>query len=110
MLHGPKLSHDHLGSTPAARITDAELPAVTRVQRAFQRAFDVDPASISLETQPEDVAQWDSLGHATLAYTLEQEFNVRFDVDELMAMENVRTILTVIGHKLDAGTGNPQGI
>ncbi len=72
------------------------------VQRAFQRAFGVDPASISLETEPEDVPQWDSLGHATLACALEHEFDIRFDVDELMALENVRAILAVVGRKLGA--------
>ncbi len=72
------------------------------MQRAFQRAFGVDPASISLETQPEDIPQWDSLGHATLSCALEHEFNIRFDLDELMALENARAILTVVRRKLGA--------
>ncbi len=72
------------------------------VRRAFQRAFGVDPASIGLETQPEDIPQWDSLGHATLACALEHEFNIRFDVDELMALENARAILSVVRRKLGA--------
>ncbi len=71
-----------------------------RVQRAFQHAFNLDPGSITLDTQPEDVPQWDSLGHATLACSLEREFNIRFDVDELMALENVREIVRVVGGKL----------
>ena len=71
-----------------------------RVQTAFQRAFDLDPRSISLDTQPGDVPKWDSLGHATLALSLEREFNIRFDIDELMALENVREIVRVVGLKL----------
>ncbi len=78
---------------------DTLLPGV---QRAFQRAFGVDPGSISLETQPSDISQWDSLGHATLVCSLEREFSVRFDIDELMTLESVREILRVVRGKLGA--------
>jgi acyl carrier protein len=78
---------------------DTLLPGV---QHAFQCAFGVDPGSITLATQPSDIAQWDSLGHATLACSLEREFNIRFDVDELMALESVREILRVVRGKLGA--------
>jgi acyl carrier protein len=71
-----------------------------RVQSAFQRAFDLDPRSITLDTQPDDIPKWDSLGHATLACSLEREFNIRFNIDELMALENVREIIRVVGLKL----------
>lgn len=72
------------------------------VQRAFHRAFAVDPGSITLATEPTDIPQWDSLGHATLACALEHEFNIRFDLDELMELENVREIIRVVRTKLGA--------
>jgi acyl carrier protein len=70
------------------------------VQRAFHRAFAVDPGSITLATEPEDIPHWDSLGHTTLSWELEREFNIRFDVDELMELENVREIIRVVRAKL----------
>jgi acyl carrier protein len=73
---------------------------LARIGRAFQRAFGVDPGSITLATEPADVPQWDSLGHATLACALEREFDIRFEIDELMALENVRAILSVVQRKL----------
>jgi acyl carrier protein len=78
---------------------DSFLP---RVQRAFQRAFHLDPEAITLDTEPRDVPQWDSLGHTTLACSLEREFNIRFDIDDLMALENVREIVRVVRNKLAA--------
>ena len=54
-----------------------------------------------LETEPDDITQWDSLGHATLVHSLEREFNIRFEIDELMALENVRQVLEVVRGKLD---------
>jgi acyl carrier protein len=71
-----------------------------RVQRAFSSAFEVEPNSITINTVPGDVNAWDSMGHVTLASSLEQEFNVNFDVDELMEMENVREIVRVVQSKL----------
>ena len=73
---------------------------LARVQKAFHVAFDVDPQSISLDTQPDDVPGWDSMGHVTLASSLEREFDVSFDVDDLMAMENVREIFRIVQSKI----------
>jgi acyl carrier protein len=71
-----------------------------RVQKAFSSAFEVEPASITINTVPADVNAWDSMGHVTLASSLEQEFNLNFDVDELMEMENVREIVRIVQSKL----------
>ncbi|MFZ1903838.1 MAG: acyl carrier protein [Steroidobacteraceae bacterium] len=73
---------------------------LARVQKAFHGAFDVDPQSISVDTQPDDVPGWDSMGHVTLASSLEREFAISFDVDELMAMENVREIIRIVKAKI----------
>jgi acyl carrier protein len=83
-------------------------PLLPRVQNAFHRAFDLDPRSITPDTQPSDIPKWDSLGHATLAYSLEQEFNFRFDIDELMELENVTEILRVVRRKLDTATSSER--
>jgi len=78
-------------------IMEELLPAV---KAAFTSAFGVDPKSITLDTVPEQVPGWDSMGHVTLASSLEQEFGVTFDVDDLMAMENVREICRIVHSKL----------
>ena len=73
---------------------------LARVQRAFGSAFDVEPGSVTIDTVPGDIRAWDSMGHVTLASSLEQEFGVTFDVDELMEMENVREIVRLLQTKL----------
>lgn len=78
---------------------------LTRVQMAFQSAFNLNPQTITLDTQPEDVSAWDSMGHVTLASSLEREFGLTFDVDELMEMENVREICRVVQKKLGTVPG-----
>ena len=73
-----------------------------KVREAFKIAFDVDPQSISMETTAGDISLWDSVGHLSLAASLEEVFGISLDVDDLMEMESVRQIVHVIIPKLSA--------
>jgi acyl carrier protein len=74
---------------------------LAKVREAFESAFGVDPQEITIDTGPKDIDAWDSMGHVTLASSLERAFNVSFDVDELMEMENVRAIVRILEGKLN---------
>jgi len=78
----------------------AQKELLDKVRTAFKSAFNIDPQSISIDTAPTDVSQWDSMGHVTLAGYLEQTFGLTLDVDDVMAMENVREICRVLRFKL----------
>lgn len=71
-----------------------------KVRTAFQSSLNIDPQSITINTVPGDIPAWDSMGHVTLASGLEQAFGLTFDVDDLMAMENVKEICRVVQSKL----------
>jgi acyl carrier protein len=71
-----------------------------KVQAAFKSAFAIDPRTITLDTSPANVPAWDSMGHVTLASSLERTFGLSFDVDDLMEMENVREICRIVQSKL----------
>lgn len=73
---------------------------LTRVQDVFHEAFGVDAQLISLETTPNEVSAWDSVGHLDLASRLERAFGIHLDVDDLMEMENVREIIRIVKAKL----------
>ena len=75
---------------------------LTKVQEAFKNAFDVDPKMVSIDTSASDISAWDSVGHLSLAGSLEETFGVSLDVDELMQMENVHEIVRIITGKLAA--------
>ncbi len=74
---------------------------LTKIREAFHDAFDIDPQLVSIDTAPDDIPEWDSLGHLMLAGSLECTFNVRLDVDDLMEMENVRQIVRILQSKLN---------
>ena len=70
------------------------------VRKAFKAAFDIDPQLVSMETSASDISGWDSVGHLSLAGNLEEVFGISLDVDDLMEMENVRQIVSIITAKL----------
>lgn len=75
---------------------------LARVQQAFSAAFGVAPESVTIDSGPDDVDGWDSLGHAALVSALEQVFAVQFDIDEVMEMENMAAVVRIVDARLKA--------
>ena len=71
-----------------------------KVVEAFKTTFNVEPQSVTIDTTPEQIPAWDSMGHVALASSLEDVFGLSFDVDEIMEMENVRQIVRIVESKL----------
>jgi len=88
------------GDTGNNLVKPTQTQLLEMVRAAFVSAFGVDPESITLDTTPADVSRWDSMGHVTLATCLEESFALTLDVDDLMAMENVRDICRILSSKL----------
>lgn len=70
-----------------------------RIRQGFKNAFGTTPEEVYIGATPDQIPGWDSLGHAVLASSLEQVFNTTFDIDELMAMEDVASIVEVMKKK-----------
>jgi acyl carrier protein len=78
---------------------------LARVQKAFESAFHIDPETVTIDTTPNDIPAWNSMGHVELASSLECAFGLTFDVDDLMEMENVKAILRIVQSKFDKVSG-----
>lgn len=74
---------------------------LTKIQEAFKETFGVDAQQVTLDTAPASIPAWDSMGHLSLASSLERVFGISLDVDELMEMENVKAIARIIQKKLN---------
>ena len=73
---------------------------LAKVREVFHEAFGVEARMITIETTPNEVPGWDSVGHLDLASRLEGAFGVTFEVDDLMEMESVRDIVRLVNAKL----------
>jgi acyl carrier protein len=70
------------------------------LQPIFQDIFEDDELSVTAESNANTVEGWDSLAHVTLIFAIEQEFEIKFALGELEAMENVGDMVELMQIKL----------
>ena len=71
-----------------------------RVNNVFKIIFKNENLIISEQTCSDDIDGWDSLRHINLISMLEQEFQIEFDIDEIVVMENVGDMIRIIESKI----------
>ena len=67
----------------------------SRLNELFRDVFDRDIA-LADETTAADVPGWDSLNHITLIGTVEDEFDVKFPMKDVVGMKNVGELVDKI--------------
>jgi acyl carrier protein len=67
-----------------------------KIKRVFYTVFQISSEQVSDSLSPEGVPGWDSLGHVRLVTALQEEFGVEFEVDDIMRMENVGEIKSIL--------------
>lgn len=59
------------------------------------------PVNEILETNTVgDFPTWDSIGHLTILSTIEETFDINFEPEEMMELEDVRDIVKAVESKL----------
>ena len=76
-----------------------ESDILAKIAAILAEHFSLDKAEITATTGPEDVDAWDSLTHVALTSALEQAFSVQFEIEEIMEMENVGAITSILIQK-----------
>lgn len=69
---------------------------LNKVNEIFIDAFDRENIVIDFDTTASDVEGWDSLMQMNLIEMIEDEFNMRFDMDEVVGMKNVGAMIDII--------------
>ena len=64
-----------------------------KIQEVFEDVFDCEPEQVTLETTIDNLDEWDSLKHLQLVTTLEEEFNHKFSMDEIINRNSVAKII-----------------
>ena len=72
-----------------------------KVNAVIQDVFDDDSIRGSAETAASDVDGWDSLMHITLIGTIEDEFDIKFAMKDVVGMKNVGQMVDLIMEQLD---------
>jgi acyl carrier protein len=70
-----------------------------RLADVFDQTFGLEKEKFTIALAPEDVPNWDSIGHMNLILNLESEFNQHFEVDEIMEMTSPAKIIEILTAK-----------
>jgi acyl carrier protein len=70
-----------------------------QLQIVFAKVFKNLSIEITPSTNASDIDQWDSMTHLLLITEIEKEFSIEFKLKELMAMNNVGDMVSVIQSK-----------
>ncbi|MGQ0684304.1 acyl carrier protein [Bradyrhizobium sp.] len=71
-----------------------------KLTNSFHRVFEIDDLVITDEMTAKDVPGWDSLAHINLIMDVEEEFGLRFTVDDIADLKNVGEMIQMLERKL----------
>lgn len=67
-----------------------------RLNEVFRDVFDDETIVVIDTTTSEDVEDWDSLEHINLIAAVEQEFDMKFSMGQVVTMKNVGEMADII--------------
>ena len=71
-----------------------------RVTNVFRDVFDDETIVLSDETTAADIEDWDSLAHITLIAAIEDEFNYKFGMKDVLGLKNVGEMIDLLEKNL----------
>lgn len=67
-----------------------------KLDEIFQDTFDDEEIHVTPETTADDIEDWDSLEHINLVVAIEEEFGIKFKMNEVTSMKNVGEMVDII--------------
>jgi len=67
-----------------------------KLQEIFRDIFDDETLEIDDSTNSTDIANWDSLKHINIVYSIEKEIGIKFSFEELATLKNVGAMVNVL--------------
>ena len=71
-----------------------------KLTEIFQDIFDNDDVIATPVLTAHDVEEWDSLSHIRVIVTIEEEFDIKFSVSEIVELNNVAEMVALIESKV----------
>ena len=71
-----------------------------KLNTIFRNNFDDESIMLTDDTSSSDIDDWDSLEQINLVVEIQDEFNIKFNIDEVNAMNNVGEMVDFIIQKI----------
>jgi acyl carrier protein len=69
---------------------------ISKIKRIFCEVLGVETSEVDDSTAYNSFAPWDSLKHLQLVAMYEDEFDIEFDMDDIIAMENFGLVKEIV--------------
>lgn len=76
------------------------MATIEKVKEIVATVCETTPDKILDTTTIGDFPQWDSMGHLTILSQVEEAFDINFDPEEMMDLEDVSDIVKAVDDKL----------
>ncbi len=77
-------------------MTEDEMVIKSMVYKLISDLFYTSESKLNDNLGPGDLNAWDSLGQIQLIAKLEQEFDIKLELDDMMSINNIADIITVL--------------
>ena len=71
-----------------------------KMEEIFRDVFEDDAIELAEEMNSADIEGWDSLAQISILAAVQDEFHVKFNIDEIVALKNVGDLVNAIERKL----------
>jgi len=72
-----------------------------RITPIFREVFNDNELEVTLDLATDEIDEWSSITQALLLATLEKEFKIKFKLREVIVMNDVATIVSLIESKIE---------
>jgi Phosphopantetheine attachment site. len=66
------------------------------ISTIFKNVFDDNDLVITLATNSDEIEDWDSLEQINLLVAIENKFNIKFKIEDVLELENVGDMLELV--------------
>lgn len=70
--------------------------SVSTIIEIFQDILDVKKGTVSLKTTFSDIDQWDSVATVNIIVALEEEFGIKFKLEDIQTLETVQDFADLV--------------
>ena len=74
---------------------------MSKLEKIFCEVFNIEKKMINETLSIEKLESWDSLTHMDLVTSIEKELNIEFTMDEIVKMQDIKTIKSIISKKIN---------
>lgn len=71
-----------------------------KVFEIIAKVCETEVTNVTLESTIGDFPGWDSMGHLTILQQVEEEFDINFEPEEMMELEDANDIVKAVESKL----------